>query len=189
MWCRSRKSYRGPVSARSTHSRTYMRRSNRSADHKRRRKPVALEKAGTNIENLSNGPLSGLDSGGGPETRGRLALKGEASVKRAIEDLCRAERIPYWRMNSGNLVIPSRGRVRLNEAGTADLLLAPNCPRGMMNLPTPVFLWIECKRPDGGRITDEQLRFADEVRERGHYHMFVSDVRDLQDWLKDNRAR
>lgn len=116
-------------------------------------------------------------------------LKNEAAVKRAVEDLCKAERIPVYRMQAGNLVIPGRGRIRLNASGTADLLLAPNLPMGMMNLPTPAFLWVECKRPDGGRITDEQLAFADEVRKRGHHHLFVSDVRQLQEWLRDNRAR
>lgn len=119
-------------------------------------------------------------------------LNGEASVKKAVEDLLKWEHIPYWRLNSGDRYGIYKGktwRIRGCEAGTADILAAPNLPMGITGIPEPVFLWIEAKRPDGGTWSKEQQEFADTVRNRGHYYLLVKDVSELQTWLKDSRAR
>ena len=116
----------------------------------------------------------------------------EGLVKKAVEDLLKAENIPYWRMNAGDRFTshPKTGvvyRIRGHKKGTADFLAAPNIKSGPYVI--PVFLWIETKDPERGKIEQEQLDFADEVRNRGHYHLFVDYVSILQDWLREMKAR
>lgn len=116
-------------------------------------------------------------------------MKPEAAVKKAVKDLLNAERIPWWPMQSGKIKSQFGGWVELCAKGTADLLASPRlgfCP--MCNDFGPAFLWIEVKAPKG-RPSKEQLAFADFVRELNHHHLFVNDVRQLQDWLVEMRAR
>lgn len=128
----------------------------------------------------------------------------EGVVKKAVTDLLDAERIPWWRMQSGKVKSQFGGWIQMCAKGTADILAAPNGiayagtgfpqknrERLVINdgyVLVPKFLWIETKAPKG-KPTKEQLEFADFVRNRGHYHMFISDVRELQTWLRESRAR
>lgn len=119
----------------------------------------------------------------------------EGNLKSAVEDLLKVEGILFFRMNAGDRFGSTNGRrwrIRGHAKGTADILAAPqiwmNVNDGEYFKEYPAFLWLELKAPKG-KPTPEQLDFADEIRKRGHYHMFVTDVRQVQEWLKENRAR
>lgn len=118
----------------------------------------------------------------------------EGYVKKAVEDLLTAEKIPYWRMNAGDRFGQTNGRkwrIRGHAEGTADILAAPRTVTFLppnLTMDANVFLWIETKGKDG-KQSAEQLEFADYVRNRGHYYLVIEDVKTLQDWLKEHRAR
>lgn len=110
----------------------------------------------------------------------------EGYVKKAVKDLLNAEHIPWWPMQSGKVKSQFGGWVQLCATGTADLLAAP-----LVSSHSHVwsdFLWIECKAL-GKSATPKQLEFADFVRQRGHHWLELDDVKILQDWLRENRAR
>lgn len=111
----------------------------------------------------------------------------ESGVLKACLDLLTAERIWHRRWNVGAVKTANRF-FRFGQKGDADILASVpmnTATHGFVHI-RPQFLWLEIKRP-GGRITPEQLAFADDVRAMGHYHMFVDDVSQLQNWLKEHK--
>ena len=120
----------------------------------------------------------------------KKTLRGEAAVKRAVTDLLEAEKINYYRMNSGNIVLKGKNgyrAIKLNPKGTPDLL----CHLKKSITPyyeTPMVCWVEVKAP-GKSPTDEQHAFGVAARLRGETWLVVDDVKVLKDFLKDQRCR
>jgi hypothetical protein len=126
----------------------------------------------------------------------------ERDVQKSITDLLAAERIPCFRMNSGDRFGVTNGkkwRIRGHETGTADLLAAPKIRKGFPSGPlyllnmrgedvaVPVFLWIEVKRP-GNKQTADQIRFEQECMLRGHAYLCADSVDTVLDWLRERGA-
>jgi hypothetical protein len=118
----------------------------------------------------------------------------EGFVKRAVEDLLKAERIRYIRTNAGDRFGSTNGRkwrIRGHAKGTPDFLLLPFVYTHL-DPPHPLtrkaVVWCEVKAP-GKSPTAEQLQFADAARNDGETWLCVDDVAKLQAWIKENRAR
>lgn len=124
--------------------------------------------------------------------------KSDGGVKKAVEDLLEAERIPYFRMNAGDRFGSYKGktwRIRGHAEGTADFLVCPNLPPWGTTVcdfevigDIPAYLWVETKAP-GKKPTNEQNQFARNMQARGHYWICVDDAQQLIDWLKKMKAR
>lgn len=128
-----------------------------------------------------------------PHEWGNAKVTPEGYVKKAVEDLLKAERIRYWRMNAGDRFGSTNGRkwrIRGHEAGTPDFLASLKreiaCPR--CSDPVAQLMWIEVKAP-GESPTKQQLAFADEARNNHEGWLCIDDVKELQEWLRENRAR
>lgn len=123
----------------------------------------------------------------------RKPLKGEAAVKRAVEDLLTAEKIRFYRMNAGDRFGEHKGktwRIKGHAKGTPDILATPTIDSCLNTsvFRVKVLLWIEVKAP-GKKPTDEQSAFAYTVIADGERWILVDDVSQLQKWLRENRAR
>ncbi len=125
-------------------------------------------------------------------------LKGEAAVKRAICDLLDAYHIPWWRMNAGGTLMQSKGktyRIAGASAGTADILAAPQKPVAYCGhkvkdfdgkqITEPRFLWIEAKRPGGGKHSDVQQEFQRFVESQDHIYLLATSSDDVLAKLKE----
>ena len=120
----------------------------------------------------------------------------ERHVAKAVEDYLSFEIGPegdaWFRMNSGAAFVPRTDpveapltcqelrRIRLAPAGTADYLaiLPADQERGPSSR-YAIPLWIETKRPKGGRYSDDQLRFRTEQEKRGALWVGVRKLEDL----------
>lgn len=126
----------------------------------------------------------------------------EAGIQKACIELLNAVGIPNFRMNAGDRFGTYKGktwRIRGHEKGTADLLALPEVT---VFIPMPEVginhqgrshphmwaLWLEIKRP-GEKQTPEQRDFQYRMESRGHVYLVITDVSQLQDWLKQNGAR
>lgn len=125
-------------------------------------------------------------------SRERNAITKESHVLRQITDYLTVEGIPWFRMNAGEAMVDGR-KIRLAPTGTADLLaIVPFCRdvwfRDPINGPSEdrlrslgqaVPLWIETKRPKGGRRTPEQVAFAEYMLSIGCLHIWATDMKDV----------
>lgn len=120
----------------------------------------------------------------------------ETDISREIRKALEKLGIPVWRMNSGKMRVRG-GFVQLNPAGTADILAAPSifndCEYcgglpGILDEFTPVFLWIEVKKP-GGTQSREQIEFSVRMRNRSHIYLLVESLDEVLAWLKEYEAR
>ncbi len=119
----------------------------------------------------------------------RKRTKADGGVGAACEDLLTAERLPWYRMNSGKIVIPNGNgthrAIRLNPKGTPDYLFHMPFMEHLEYVTMRV-VWVECKRP-GESTTTEQLAFADAARLRGETWLLIDDPSQLQVWLKEQK--
>jgi hypothetical protein len=98
----------------------------------------------------------------------------EADVIRAVDQWLTAKRVPHWRINSGALKT-ERGRlVRFGAVGMSDFYAIG---------PGGVSIWIECKRPDGGRLSEPQRLFLECINQRGGVGIVVSSIESLETQL------
>lgn len=92
-------------------------------------------------------------------------------------------------MNAGDRYGTHKGktwRIKGHEPGTADILAAPHLTCATpYEWHYPAFLWIECKRPDGGKQSDEQIAFQAAVEKHGHYYALASSVDDVIEVLRN----
>lgn len=110
----------------------------------------------------------------------------EGAVKAAICEYLTIRGIRHFRMNAGVTVLTGangkRRLIRGHEPGTSDILAFPRIrvhdPVTVSNALTPVPLWIECKRPATGRVSDAQKAFIADVEAEGH-HAVVADSIDV----------
>jgi hypothetical protein len=104
----------------------------------------------------------------------------EADVLHAVSQWLALNHIPYWRINSGGLK-NSRGRLVLFGAkGMADFYAIGPAPEGKS-------IWIECKRPKGGRLSEAQKEFLDCINRNGGVGIVVNSVDSLENQLKEAR--
>lgn len=112
--------------------------------------------------------------------RERNAITKESHVLRQITDYLTVEGISWFRMNAGEAMVDGR-KIRLAPKGTADLLAT--VPRfraaGWEQYGWAIPMWIEIKRPKGGRRTPEQVAFAAYMLSIGCLHIWATDVKDV----------
>ena len=92
----------------------------------------------------------------------------ETDLVRACLAWLALRHIPAWRINAGGFKT-GKYFVHLAPAGFADIVAI--APGGR-------FLAIECKRPSG-RLTPDQVTFAEDVRRAGGLAVVVRSVEDL----------
>lgn len=96
----------------------------------------------------------------------------ENDVLRACLELLRVRRIFCWRQNQGAIPLgDGRFRKFVGMKGVSDIL-AVLPPGGRL-------LAVETKRPDGGRLTDDQRAFLEAVCAAGGLALVVDDVAQL----------
>jgi hypothetical protein len=113
------------------------------------------------------------------EKEGIPAFKiGEGDVIRAVDQWLALKKIPHWRINSGCLK-NSRGRpVRFGATGMADFYAIGPAPEGKS-------IWIECKRPKGGIVSEAQHEFLDCINRHGGIGIVVNSIESLEQQLKE----
>lgn len=121
--------------------------------------------------------------------RGKVA---ERDVLRAVTDLLSAKKIWWRRMNTG-AVKDGKRFFRFGSVGMADVLALPAVKYRIQAHPKGADLWaeteklaplwVECKRP-GGKQSIAQEIFQEEVVREGHSYLLVSDVAQLEEWLR-----
>lgn len=110
----------------------------------------------------------------GRKTNAALSA-GEGAVMNAVSQWLALRRIPHWRMNSGALRT-QRGRlVRFGAPGMSDYYAIG---------PSGVSIWIECKRPKGGRLSEPQRNFLDCVNRNGGIGIVVTSAESLEEQLQ-----
>jgi hypothetical protein len=100
----------------------------------------------------------------------------EFAVIRAVDEYLALKRIPHWRMNSGALETRRGGFVRFGATGMSDFYAIG---------PAGISVWIECKRPEGGRLSAAQREFLDCVIRNGGIGIVVSSIESLELQLKE----
>jgi len=118
--------------------------------------------------------------------RGPEHLK-EKHIMQATQDYLRAEGIPFLRINSG-MAWKGKFPMRLAPIGTPDILVELPAGRAVRdpetlelqvaNFSRPV--WIEAKKPIGGRLRPEQGDFIRERRQIGGIVLVIRDVERLR---------
>lgn len=113
----------------------------------------------------------------------------ESDTQRACFDYLEAMRIPYLRLNAGDVFRPGAGgkmyRVKGAEKGTSDCLVlacteikCANDPlyKAVLVEPRPIF--VEFKS-DKGKQTPEQKAFEEMVKHQGYEYYVVRDLDEL----------
>ena len=107
---------------------------------------------------------------------------GEGDVLRAVDQWLTLKRIAHWRINSGGLK-NSRGRlVRFGARGMADFYAIGPAPEGKS-------IWIKCKRPKGGVVSEAQREFLDCINRHGGIGIVVNSIESLEAQLKEAEVR
>jgi hypothetical protein len=82
----------------------------------------------------------------------------------------------HWRNNTGAVQVRPGQFMRFGKVGSSDIL-------GV--LPGGRFLAVECKAPDGGRLSPEQKQFLADVRELGALALVVKGWWELDEALRE----
>jgi hypothetical protein len=102
----------------------------------------------------------------------------EGAIMNEVQQFLALNRIPHWRINSGGLK-DSHGRlVKFGAKGMSDFYAIG---------PAGISVWIECKRPMGGRLSDAQKEFLDCINRNGGIGIVVNSVESLESQLKEAR--
>lgn len=102
----------------------------------------------------------------------------ESEVIGAVDQWLSARGIPHWRINTGGLKT-ERGRlVRFGAKGMADFAAIGPAPGGKA-------VYIECKRPKGGVLSQAQKEFLDCVNGCGGVGIVVSSAESLELKLRE----
>jgi len=100
----------------------------------------------------------------------------ESFVMNAVSQYLALRKIPHWRINSGGLK-NSRGRlVRFGASGMSDYYAIG---------PGGISIWIECKRPKGGKLSEAQKEFLDCINRNGGIGIVVNSIEGLEQQLKE----
>ena len=100
----------------------------------------------------------------------------EGQVLNAVSQWLSLKYIPHWRINSGGLKDRHGRLVRFGAKGMADFYaIGPN----------GISIWIECKRPKGGKLTESQREFLDCINRNGGVGIVVNSTESLEEQLKE----
>ena len=113
----------------------------------------------------------------GRKTRNK-SLKGvkENPVVNAVMEYLKLKKIPHYRVNSGAMKTPSGGWIKFGSPGMSDIYAIG---------PAGISIWIECKRPVGGRLSEAQREFLDCVNRNGGIGIVVNSIESLEQQLKE----
>jgi hypothetical protein len=100
----------------------------------------------------------------------------ESSVLNAVMEYLSLKRVPHWRVNSGALKTDRGGFIRFGSKGMSDIYAIG--PDGRS-------IWIECKRPKGGGLSEAQKEFLDCINRRSGVGVVVHSVEELEEQLKE----
>lgn len=119
----------------------------------------------------------------------RKNMISEASVQASVLEYLKLCRISAWRMNSGATKVQSGdlGRARFvrwnHKPGMSDICgvlpLSPSVAAGRA-------LFIECKAPRKGKLSELQKSFLDEMASQGALAFVAESVEDVRKTLKEN---
>ena len=101
---------------------------------------------------------------------------GEKYVMRIVSEWLELHKIPHWRINSGGLRDKHNRLVRFGAAGMSDYYAIGK---------DGVSIWIECKRPVGGILSEPQANFLDCINRNGGIGIVVNSVESLEQQLKE----
>jgi hypothetical protein len=104
-----------------------------------------------------------------------LKLASENSVMNAVDAWLTLRGIPHWRINSGGLQDAHGRLVMFGAKGMSDFYAIG---------PSGISIWIECKRPLGGRLSEAQKEFLDTINRSGGIGIVVNSVESLEQQLK-----
>jgi len=100
----------------------------------------------------------------------------ENPVVKAVMDYLSIKQIPHYRINSGALKNERGKLVRFGSKGMSDIYaIGPN----------GISIWIECKRPVGGRLSEAQKEFLDCINRNGGIGIVVNSLESLERQLKE----
>jgi hypothetical protein len=114
-----------------------------------------------------------------PKVEDPLQRVKENSVINAVEEYLTLKRIPHYRVNSGALKTPRGQLVRFGSPGMSDFYAIG---------PAGISIWIECKRPKGGRLSEAQKEFLDCINRNGGLGIVVNSIDSLEIQLKEARV-
>jgi len=100
----------------------------------------------------------------------------ESPVIKVVDDFLAARQILHWRMNSGAYKTARGQFVRYGAKGMSDFYAIG---------PAGVSIWIECKRPKGGKLSDSQKEFLDCINRNGGIGIVVNSLESLEQQLKE----
>jgi hypothetical protein len=100
----------------------------------------------------------------------------ENSVINVVDEYLTLKRIPHYRINSGALKTPRSQLVKFGCKGMSDFYAIG---------PAGISIWIECKRPKGGRVSEAQREFLDCINRNGGIGIVVNSVESLESQLKE----
>jgi hypothetical protein len=100
----------------------------------------------------------------------------ENQVLNAVDEYLALKRIPHYRINSGALKTPRGQLIRFGSKGMSDFYAIG---------PDGISVWIECKRPKGGRLSEAQKEFLDCINRNGGVGIVVNSVESLELQLKE----
>ncbi len=129
------------------------------------------------------GRACALDAATPTETASSAILKArdanipESEVKAGCMELLGRLGYLVVRVQSGHVRVKGGGYMYLAEPGTADILACS---------PTGLFVAVECKRPVGGRKTQEQEDFRARVQMRGGVYVRVRSAAELASELQQS---
>jgi hypothetical protein len=106
--------------------------------------------------------------------RHKTAIK-ESAVIRAVDQYLTIKHIPHWRINTGCLKNEHGRLVKFGSVGMSDFYAIG---------PGGISIWIECKRPEGGRLSAPQHEFLDEINRNGGIGIVVNSIDSLEEQLK-----
>jgi hypothetical protein len=113
---------------------------------------------------------------GTPKAEDPLRGVKENTVMNAVDEYLAVKRIPHWRVNSGALNNEKGRLVRFGSTGMSDFYAIG---------PGGISIWIECKRPKGGRLSEAQREFLDCINRNGGVGIVVRSVEELEQQLKE----
>jgi len=99
----------------------------------------------------------------------------ESDVVIAISQWLTARGIPHWRINCGALPTQQGQLVRFGAKGMSDFYAIASGGKS---------IWIECKRPEGGTVSEHQKRFLDCINQNGGIGIVVTSIESLEAQLK-----
>jgi hypothetical protein len=111
-----------------------------------------------------------------PKTEDPLKGIKEKSTVNTVEEYLTLKRIPHYRINSGALKTPSGQLVRFGSKGMSDIYAIG---------PAGISIWIEYKRPKGGRLSEAQKEFLDCINRHAGVGIVVHSVEELEGQLKE----